>query len=66
MMSKFMVGDRVVDLVTGEVGEVTNGFLYRAPGTGLPPKHGQVPVQWDSDVRTYVNPDEIDYEAVTS
>lgn len=65
-MSKFVIGDRVVDAVTGEGGEVTSGFLYRAPGTGLPPKHGQVPVQWDSDVRTYVDEDEIDYEQVSA
>lgn len=65
-MSKFVIGDRVMDVVSGEGGEVTSGFLYRAPGTGLPPRHDQVPVQWDSDVRTYVDSDEIDYEAVTS
>lgn len=60
-MSRFVTGDRVVSKDSGNKGEVTNGFFYR-DSAGDPPRHGQVPVQWDNGTNTYIEPSILYYE----
>jgi len=63
-MNKFVVGDRVISKDSGNKGEVTNGFYYRDPATGLPPHREMIPIQWDNGTESYIHPDVLSYEEV--
>lgn len=62
-MAKFTIGDRVVSTASGNKGEVSDGFFYKDP-EGNPPRHDQVPVQWDDGTASYIHPSVLDYETV--
>lgn len=64
-MSKFVVGDRVVSKDSGNKGEVTSGFFYRDVN-GDPPRHSQVPVDWDNGKSTYIESSLLYYEEVSA
>lgn len=62
-MSTFTIGDRVRSMDSDNAGEVTSGFFYRDV-SGTPPRHGQVPVDWDNGTRSYIEPSVLSYEEV--
>lgn len=62
-MARFVCGDRVISKDSGNKGEVSEGFFY-TDSNGKPPRHDQIPVQWDNGTGTYINHDLLDYETV--
>lgn len=60
-MEKFITGDRVRSKDSGRAGEVASGFYYR-DANGSPPKHHQVPVNWDDNTQSYIEPSVLSYE----
>jgi hypothetical protein len=62
-MAKFVVGDRVIRMLSGDKGEVATGFRC-LDSNGKPPRHDEVPVHWDNGTATYIYPNLLDYEAL--